>query len=100
MAEKKEEKNKESKVKGNSFGASGFTLGVISVLSFGLIGTVMSIVGFIFCLIQQKHKPTKLGKAGLILNIVGFVLSIIYLVYFAPLLAQYLQNLNASFPKA
>ncbi len=95
-----EKKVKESKVKGNSFGASGFTLGVISILSFGLIGMIMSIVGFIFCFIQQKKKPTKLGKAGLILNIVGFILSIVYLVYFAPILAQYLQNLNTSFPQA
>jgi hypothetical protein len=97
MAEKKV---KESKVKGNSLGASGFTLGVLSILSFGLIGMFMAIVGFIFCFIQQKKKPTKLGKAGLILNIIGFVLSIIYLVYLAPLLAQYLQNLNSSFPTA
>jgi len=97
MAEKKV---KESKVKGNSFGASGFTLGVLSILSFGLIGMIMSVVGFIFCFIQQKSKPTKLGKVGLILNIVGFVLSIVYIIYFAPLLAQYLQTINTSFPKA
>jgi hypothetical protein len=97
MAEKR---SGESKVKGNSLGASGFTLGILSIISFGLIGIVISIVGFIFCFIQQKKKPTKLGKAGLIVNIAGLILSIVYLVYFAPMLAQYLQSLNTSFPAA
>jgi hypothetical protein len=97
MAEKRE---KESKVKGNSFGASGFTLGVLSVVSFGIVGIIISIVGFIFCFIQQKKKPTKLGKIGLIINVAGFILSIVYIVYFAPMLAQYLQSLNTSFPAA
>ena len=92
-----EKKVKESKVKGNSFGASGFTLGIISVLSFGLIGMIISVVGFLFCLTQQKNKPTKLGKAGLIINIVGFILSIVYLIWIAPLLSEYL---NTSFPTA
>jgi len=97
MAEKKV---KESKVKGNSFGASGFTLGILSIISFGIIGIIMAIVGFIFCFIQQKKKPTKLAKVGLIINIAGLILSIVYLVYFAPMLAQYLQSLNTSFPAA
>jgi hypothetical protein len=97
MAEKR---SGESKVKGNSFGASGFTLGIISVISFGLIGIITSIVGFIFCLIQQKKRPTKLGKAGLIINIAGFILSIVYIIFFAPMLAKYLQSLNTSFPAA
>ncbi|VVB83293.1 Uncharacterised protein [uncultured archaeon] len=97
MAEKKV---KESKIKGNSLGASGFTLGVLSILFCGIFGVIFSIVGFIFCFVQQKKKPTKLGKVGLILNIVGFVLSIVYIIYLAPLLAQYLQTINTSFPKA
>jgi hypothetical protein len=97
MAEKKV---KEPKVKGNSFGASGFTLGVLSVVSFGIIGLFMSVIGFIFCFVQQKKKPTKLGKAGLILNLLAFVLSVVYIVWLAPLLTQYLQSLNTSFPNA
>ena len=95
-----EKKVKESKVKGNSLGASGFTLGILSILSFGLIGLTMAVIGFIFCLIQQKNKPTKLGKAGLILSIFGFIVSVVYLIWFAPMLAQYLQTLNTSFPTA
>ncbi|MEK6827180.1 MAG: hypothetical protein AABX99_01725 [Nanoarchaeota archaeon] len=98
MAEKKV---KESKVKGNSLGASGFTLGVFSILSPGLMGMIMAIIGSMFCFTQQKNKPTKLGKAGLILNIVGFILSAVYLIwvfFFGGL--QFFQSLNTSFPKA
>ena len=98
MAEKKV---KESKVKGNSLGASGFTLGIFSIISLGFGGLIMSIVGFIFCMIQQKNKPTRLGKAGLILNVIGFILCVAYLAwifFFGG--AQYLQTLNSSFPKA
>jgi len=95
-----EKKGKECRVKGNSLGASGFTLGILSILSFGIIGLIMSLIGFIFCFIQQKKKPTKLGKVGLIINAVGFILSIIYLIWFAPMLSQYMQDLNASFPTA
>jgi len=98
MVEKRE---KESKIKGNSLGASGFTLGILSIISFGLIGIIMAIVGFIFCFIQQKKRPTKLAKVGLIINVAGVILSIVYLVYFAPMLAHYLQSLNtSSFPAA
>ena len=98
--EVKEKKVKDSKIKGNSFGASGFTLGVLGVISFGIIGLILSLVGFMFCFIQQKNKPTKLGKAGLILNILGFVLSLVYLIWVAPILAEYLQSLNTSLPTA
>ena len=95
-----EKKRKESKVKGNSFGASGFTLGVLGVISFGIIGLILSLIGFLLCFIQQKNKPTKLGKAGLILNVLGFVLSLVYLIWIAPILAEYLQSLNTSLPTA
>ena len=97
MAEKKEEKKiKESRINGNSLGASGFTLGILSILSFGIIGMIMSIIGFIFCFIQQKKKPTKLGRAGLIINVAGFILSLVYIIYFAPMLAQYLQTIKTA----
>ncbi|VVB82453.1 Uncharacterised protein [uncultured archaeon] len=91
MAEKKE-----SKIRGNSLGSSGFTLSILSILSLGLIGVVMSILGFIFCFIQQRKKPTRLGKVGIILSVVGFVLSLVWIFYFAPIINQLLQ----SFPTA
>jgi len=96
-----EKKVKESKVKGNSLGASGFTLAITSVLIifFGMFGIiVMPVLGFIFCLIQQKKNPTKLGKAGLIISIISFVLILVYIFYLAPLLLSYIQSLNTSFP--
>lgn len=93
-----EHKSKESIVKGNSFGASGFTLGILSVISLGVFGVILSVIGFIFCFVQQRKKPTKLGKTGLVINVVGLILSILWIVYFAPMLANYLQN--GTFPTA
>ncbi len=95
VEEKKEKEvgKKERKIKGNGLGASGFTLGILSVLSLGIFGILMSIVGFIFCFIQQKNKPTKLGKVGLIINIIGFILSIVWIFYFAPILTEQIQQL-------
>jgi apolipoprotein N-acyltransferase len=102
MFRKKEKKVKEkgeSRVKGNSFGAAGFVLGIMSAISFGFTGILFSIVGFMFCFIQQKNKPTKLGKAGLIISIIGFILNVAYLLWllvFGGL--EFLQNLNSTFP--
>jgi hypothetical protein len=98
FGKKGEHKSKESVVKGNSLGASGFTLGVLGVISLGYFGVIVSIVGFIFCFIQQKNKSTKLAKAGLIINVIGIILSILWIVYFAPILANYLEN--GTFPTA
>jgi uncharacterized membrane protein len=92
----KESKTKESKVKGNSLGTAGFILGILSILSMGIIGVVLSIAGFTFCLIQQKKKPTKLATAGLVLNIIGFVLSLVWIFYLAPLLANWLETVKTS----
>lgn len=86
----------ESKIKGNSLGASGFTLGILSILTLGIFGVLMSVLGFVFCFFQQKKKPTKLGKAGLILNIIGFALSLFWIFYLGPILAQYLSGLQSS----
>ena len=80
----------EHKIKGESLGASGFTLAVLSVISLGIIGMIFSAVGFIFCLIQQKNKPTKLGKAGTIISIIGFILSLFWVVYLGPLVNGWL----------
>ncbi len=95
MAEKrgKESKEKEFKIKGDSIGASGFTLGVIGVISLGWFGLLISIVGFVFCFLQQRSKKTKLGKVGLILNLIGFVLSIVWIVWVAPRIAELMQQL-------
>ena len=84
---------KESKIKGNSLGASGFTLGIASIVFCGLFGVVMSITGFVFCLVQQKKKPTKLAKVGLIINVVGLVLSIVWILYLGPLLQKLITTL-------
>jgi hypothetical protein len=94
MAEKKE-----SVVKGHSFGASGFTLGVLSILglSYIIFNMSMAITGFIFCFIQQRKKPTKLGKAGLILNVVGFLINLA-LIFLLPVISKYLPT--GTFPTA
>ncbi len=81
---------KESKVKGNSLGASGFTLGIVSILSIGIVGLISSVLGFIFCLVQQKKKPTKLARAGLILNVAGFILSLLWIFILGPKFNQWL----------
>jgi len=63
---------------GEGLGISGFTLGILSIVFAGLLGGVISIIGFVFCFIQQKKNPNKLASAGVILNIIGFILSIIF----------------------
>jgi hypothetical protein len=71
---------------------SGFTLGVLSIIFAGWIGLIVSIFGFIFCMVQQKRHKTRLGKIGIILSIIGAVLSIavivLYAKYIGPLLNQ------------
>ena len=53
----------------------------------------MSIIGFFFCFVQQKKNPTELGKYGIILNVIGFVLSIIFIIWLIPLIAQQIPGL-------
>ena len=60
MAEKKV---KESKVKGNSFGASGFTFGILSIISFGIIGIIMSISWIYILFYSTKEKTNKIRKS-------------------------------------
>lgn len=93
------EKKKLKKI-GEALGISGFTLGIAGYFSL-LFMTVLSlaffITGLVFCIIQQKRKPTKLGKMGLIINIIGIiatiVLWIVLVVYLYPLIQEQLQNL-------
>ena len=97
---------KKSKKNGEALGISGFTLGIAGYFSLLFMG-VLSIIGvlaffitgLVFCIIQQKRKPTKLGKIGLIINIVGIIatiiLGIVVAIYLYPLLQEQLQNLPA-----
>lgn len=89
---------KESKVKGNSLGASGFTLGIVALISLGYFGILLSLIGFFFCLFQQRGKKTKLGKAGMIINIIAFILSIVFIVYLAPMITNFLSQQSGMFP--
>lgn len=75
MASKKEEKESSE-----GLGISGFTLGILSIVLAGMLGVVISIVGFSLCIAQQKRNPKKLAKAGIILNVVGFLISVIFIV--------------------
>ncbi len=65
---------------GEGLGISGFTLGILSIVFAGLLGMLISIVGFTFCMIQQRKNPNKLTFAGIILNIIGFVLSVVFVI--------------------
>ncbi len=91
----------QKEAKQNGLGGAGFTLGLLSIISFGVPGLIMSIIGFILSVIQQKKRPTDIGETGLILCIIGFILSSLYLIWvFLFGGFQYLQSLNASLPKA
>jgi hypothetical protein len=97
MKEKKVKERGPSKIKGESLGASGFTLGILSIISAGgYLGILFSMIGFVFCLIQQKNKPTKLGKAGLIINLIGFVGGILVMIFVTPLLVKYMSTFPSS----
>ena len=80
------------KEKTEGLGISGFTLGVIGIVFSGWVGLIFSVIGLIFCFVQQKGHKTRFGKAGVILNIIGIVLSILIIVlyskFIAPLLSQ------------
>jgi len=75
------------------FGISGFTLGIVSIGLAGSLGILLSIIGFILCLVQQKKHPMKLAKAGIILNVIAFILSIVLLVFLIPIIQDQLGNL-------
>jgi len=85
------------KEKTEGLGISGFTLGVLGIVFSGWNGLVISVVGFMFCFIQQKRHKNKLGKIGLILNIIGFVLSIALIILSYTILEPWL---NKNFPAA
>jgi hypothetical protein len=91
MAEKKS---------GEGIGISGFTLGIMSIIMAGWLGIILSIVGFSFCMVQQKRNKTKLGKAGIVISIIGFILSIAWIIYYTMYLMPILQSQLQSFPVA
>jgi len=93
MVVKKMAKEKEMKISKEGLGIAGFTIGVISIGLAGSLGILFSIVGFIFCMSQQRRNPTKLARIGIILNVIAFVLSILLLFFVVPLLQEQLQNL-------
>ena len=79
------------KEKTEGLGISAFTLGVLGIIFSGWIGMIISVVGLIFSIAQQKRHKTKMGKTAFILNIIGIVLSIVVVILyakFAPLLDQ------------
>ena len=82
----------DKKIKSEGLGISGFTLGVLSIILAGWLGVTTSLVGFIFCRIQQKSNPIKLGKIGIVLNIIGFIISIIFVVLYTFYLPQIIQQ--------
>lgn len=86
MTEKKEDKKSDE-----GLGISGFTLGVLSIILAGWLGIGTSIVGFIFCKIQQKNNPIKLGRIGIALNLVGFIISIILIILYTVYLPKIMQ---------
>lgn len=89
MVKKSTSKNEEV------LGISGFTLGIMSIILVvftPLLGITTSIVGFIFCFVQQKRKPTKFGKSGLILNIIGFIANIIWLAVLIKIIIPLVQE--------
>ncbi len=83
------------KEKTEGLGISGFTLGVIGIVFSGWIGLILSVVGLIFCLVQQKNHKTRFGKTGLIVNIVGIVLSILIIVLYSKFIAPLLSQVSA-----
>ena len=103
MAAKKE--SAKSEKKGEGLGIAGFTLGIVGLALTILIGPLnlpLFILGLIFCIIQQKKNPTKLGKAGLIINIIGIILGIFftyYLIkYVAPEIKKIIDASGGQFP--
>lgn len=77
---------------GEGLGIAGFTLSILGILLAGVNGILLSIISFVFCMIQQKKNPHKLAKVGLIISVIAFILNIVIivvsLIYLAPILKQ------------
>ncbi len=75
---------------------SGFTLGVLGIIFSGWMGLIIGLIGFMFCMIQQKRHKTKMGKIGLILNVIAVVLSITYIILYTTVIGPLLNQFPAS----
>jgi len=86
--EKKVNKNSEA------LGVSGFTLGIsgifVSFFLYPFYGLLFLILALIFSVIQQKKKPTRIGKAALIISIAGIVGTIIWWIALIKIIIPYL----------
>lgn len=95
MARQKKEKIEEEK-NPDAFGISGFTLGIVSLVTAFLgtlvTGLLFSIAGLTFSLMQQKKKMTRKGKIGVILNIIAIIVNIGFWVLYAKFLYPLIQQ--------
>ena len=78
IKEKKPEQKLEKTKEG--LGISGFTFGILSIVLAGSLGIFLAVLGFIFCMSQQKRSPMKMARIGIILNIIGFIISVAMLL--------------------
>ena len=79
--EKSGERSEKTESK-EGLGISGFTLGVLSIVLAGFLGIAISIIGLVFCMIQQKRYKMNLAKIGIILNIIGLIVSVALSMYY------------------
>lgn len=76
--------------KGNSFGVSGTTLGIVGLatsLLIPIISLALCIVGLVFSIMQKKRGKNGWSKAGMILNIIGIAISVLMWVAAAYLIS-------------
>jgi len=84
------------KEKTEGLGVSGFTIGVLAIIFSGWVGLIMAIVGFIFCMVQQKRHKTGLAKVGIIINIIAAILSVVVVVLYTTVIAPLLNKIPAA----
>jgi vacuolar-type H+-ATPase subunit I/STV1 len=84
------------KEKTEGLGISGFTLGILGIVFSGWIGLIISIIGFMFCFVQQKRHKEKLAKIGIILNLIGAALSIAYIILSYTVLGPLLNSVSGA----
>lgn len=98
------EKKEDKKRNPEAYGVVGLTLGIVSIITLifsPFMGILLSIIGFIFCIKQQKKERTKAARIGIILNVIGLVLNIAMIIvnylWLTPYLNQiYQQQINGS----
>ncbi len=81
--------------KSEALGISGFTLaiaGFFSVIIFGPLNIIFFIIGLIFCIVQQKRNPTKIGKIGLIINVIGIIVGVLWTIVLIKVIAPIIKE--------